>query len=43
MGKMTAKVFLEQVNNKGIKIEKKVVLEPQLKIRKSSLRKEISK
>ncbi|RXP46891.1 LacI family transcriptional regulator [Lutibacter sp. HS1-25] len=43
MGKMTAKVFLEQVNNKEIKIEKKVVLEPKLMIRKSSLRKVISK
>jgi len=37
MGKMTAKVFLEQVNNKGnLKIEKKVVLEPELILRKSS-------
>lgn len=37
MGKMTAKVFLEQVNNTGkVKIEKKVVLEPELIIRKSS-------
>jgi LacI family transcriptional regulator len=37
MGKMTAKVFLEQVNNKeNLKIEKKVVLEPQLILRKST-------
>ena len=43
MGKMTAKVFLEQVKTKGIKIEKKVVLDPKLIIRKSSLRNEISK
>ena len=43
MGKMTAKVFLEQVKTKGIKIEKKVVLDPKLMIRKSSLRNEISK
>ena len=43
MGKMTAKVFLEQVKTKGIKIEKKVVLDPKLIIRKSSLRNVISK
>lgn len=37
MGKMTAKVFLEQVNNSDkVKIEKKVVLEPELIIRKST-------
>lgn len=37
MGKMTAKVFLEQVNNtENVKIEKKVVLEPELIIRKST-------
>lgn len=37
MGEMTAKVFLEQVNNTTkVKIEKKVVLEPELIIRKSS-------
>lgn len=37
MGRMTAKVFLEQVNNtEKIKIEKKVVLEPELIIRKST-------
>lgn len=37
MGKMTAKVFLEQVNNTdNIKIEKKVVLEPELIVRKST-------
>lgn len=38
MGKMAAKVFLEQVDNNGVKIEKKVVLEPELIIRKSSMR-----
>ncbi len=44
MGKMTAKVFLEQVNNsEKIKIEKKVVLEPEIIIRKSSSRKTSSK
>ncbi|MGL2986329.1 LacI family DNA-binding transcriptional regulator [Flavobacterium sp. RSSA_27] len=37
MGRMAAKVFLEQINNRdNIKIEKKVVLKPELKIRKSS-------
>ncbi|WP_291102653.1 MULTISPECIES: LacI family DNA-binding transcriptional regulator [unclassified Flavobacterium] len=39
MGKMTAKVFLEQVNNtENFKMEKKVVLNPELHIRKSSSR-----
>ena len=39
MGKMAASVFLEQVNNSSnIKIEKKVVLVPELIIRKSSLK-----
>ena len=39
MGKMAAKVFLEQVNNSNnIKIEKKVVLVPELIVRKSSLK-----
>jgi LacI family transcriptional regulator len=39
MGKMAAKVFLEQVTNPGkVKIEKKVVLTPQLLVRKSSLK-----
>ena len=39
MGKMAAKVFLEQVGNtSNVKIEKKVVLEPELIIRKSSLK-----
>ncbi|TDD94088.1 LacI family DNA-binding transcriptional regulator [Flavobacterium cellulosilyticum] len=39
MGKMAAKVFLEQINNKdNIKIEKKVVLKSQLLIRDSSSR-----
>lgn len=40
MGRMAAKVFLEQINNTdNIKIEKKVVLTPELHIRKSSTRK----
>lgn len=39
MGKMTAKVFLEHINNSSnVKIEKKVVLTPKLNIRKSSSR-----
>ena len=39
MGNEAAKVFLEQVNNNGnSKIEKKVVLTPELLIRKSSLK-----
>ncbi|MES2574981.1 MAG: LacI family DNA-binding transcriptional regulator [Bacteroidota bacterium] len=39
MGKMTAKVFLEHIDNIGnVKIEKKVVLTPELNIRKSSSR-----
>lgn len=39
MGKMAAKVFLEQINNTdNVKIEKKVVLNPELHIRKSSTR-----
>jgi LacI family transcriptional regulator len=39
MGKMAAKVFLEQINNgKNLKMEKKVVLNPELHIRKSSSR-----
>jgi LacI family transcriptional regulator len=37
MGKVAARVFLEQMNNNGkVKIEKKVVLKPQLHTRKSS-------
>ena len=41
MGKMTAKVFIEQINKKEIvKIEKKVVLNPKLIIRESSLKKQ---
>ncbi len=37
MGKMAAKVFLEQINNnENFKMEKKVVLNPELHIRKSS-------
>ncbi|PCJ93359.1 MAG: LacI family transcriptional regulator [Flavobacteriaceae bacterium] len=39
MGRMSAKVFLEQINSKKkVKIEKKVVLPPKLHIRKSSLK-----
>lgn len=39
MGKNVAKVFLEQTDNKDkVKIEKKVVVEPELIIRKSSSR-----
>lgn len=39
MGKMTAKVFLEQINSPDqVKIEKKVVMEPKLIIRKSTKR-----
>ncbi len=39
MGKMTAKVFLEHIDNTGnAKIEKKVVLTSELNIRQSSLR-----
>jgi LacI family transcriptional regulator len=39
MGKMTAKVFLEHIDNTGnVKIEKKVVLTSELNIRQSSLR-----
>ncbi|WP_417362931.1 LacI family DNA-binding transcriptional regulator [Galbibacter sp.] len=38
MGNTTAKVFLEQVKDANVKIEKKVVLSPTLKIRKSSSR-----
>ncbi|WP_298493795.1 LacI family DNA-binding transcriptional regulator [uncultured Algibacter sp.] len=43
MGKIAANVFLEQVNNTdNAKIEKKVVLTPELLIRKSSLKKPVS-
>lgn len=39
MGKMAAKVFLEQITNTdNIRIEKKVVLKPELQIRQSSTR-----
>ena len=39
MGEMAAKVFLEQINiNTNLKMEKKVVLVPELLIRKSSNR-----
>nr|WP_314897703.1 LacI family DNA-binding transcriptional regulator [uncultured Flavobacterium sp.] len=39
MGRMAAKVFLEQINNtENFKMEKKVVLNPELQIRKSSSR-----
>ncbi|WP_339714198.1 LacI family DNA-binding transcriptional regulator [uncultured Kriegella sp.] len=37
MGKMAAEVFLEQVKNTKVLLEKSVVIEPKLKIRKSSL------
>jgi|SRR5690606_27239943 len=41
MGKMAARVFLEQVmGTQNVKIEKKVVLSPELHIRKSSLKKQ---
>lgn len=44
MGKMAARVFLEQVtNSSNIKIEKKVVLVPELIVRKSSLKTSTSK
>ncbi|MGJ5643083.1 LacI family DNA-binding transcriptional regulator [Formosa sp. S-31] len=39
MGRVSARVFLEQVKNPKIKIEKKVELSPQLLIRDSSLKK----
>jgi len=41
MGKISAQVFLEYMNENfsGISIEKKVVLNPQIHIRKSSKRK----
>ena len=39
MGQTAAKVFLEQMDSEGIKIEKNVVLNPSLEIRKSSLKK----
>ncbi|MXN90072.1 substrate-binding domain-containing protein [Flavobacterium sp. Sd200] len=41
MGKMAGQVFLEGINesNSGMNIQKKVVLKPELLIRKSSLRK----
>lgn len=39
MGRLTAQVFLEEVDNdKRIKTQKKVILEPELIIRKSSLK-----
>lgn len=42
MGRLTAQVFLEEVNNsKRIMSQKKVVLSPELMIRKSSLKKEV--
>lgn len=40
MGKMTAQIFLEQINSSGqVKIEKKVVLTPKLHVRMSSTKK----
>jgi DNA-binding LacI/PurR family transcriptional regulator len=39
MGKMAAKVFLEQISNTDlVKVEKRVILKPELQIRKSSTR-----
>lgn len=38
MGQMAAQVFLEQMNDNKFKIEKKIVLKPELIIRKSSLK-----
>lgn len=43
MGKIAARVFLEQIENAGnVQIEKKVVLAPKLLVRKSSLKKQIT-
>ena len=43
MGKMAAIVFLEQINSTSkVKMEKKVVLNPEIHIRKSSLRNSLS-
>ncbi|MFC4096056.1 LacI family DNA-binding transcriptional regulator [Euzebyella saccharophila] len=39
MGKTAAKVFLEQIDSEGVKIEKNVVLDPTLEIRTSSQKK----
>ncbi len=41
MGKTAAKVFLEQIDSKDVKIEKRMVLAPMLEIRKSSLKQPI--
>ncbi|HET8735316.1 MAG TPA: LacI family DNA-binding transcriptional regulator [Pricia sp.] len=41
MGKTAAKVFLEQIDSKDVKIEKRMVLAPTLKIRTSSLKQPI--
>lgn len=44
MGKRAAKVFLDQINNaKLLKVEKKVILAPKLKIRQSSTREVVTK
>jgi len=43
MGKTAAKVFLEQIDSVGVKIEKRMVLAPSLEIRKSSSKKELIK
>lgn len=43
MGRIAAQVFLEEVGGNNMKIEKKVVLEPKLIIRKSSLKRDINK
>ncbi len=41
IGQYAAKVFLEEINNKGSKIPRTIILDPKLIIRKSSNRKEI--
>jgi LacI family transcriptional regulator len=41
MGKTAAKMFLEQIDQKDVKIEKRMVLAPTLEIRKSSLKQPI--
>lgn len=43
MGQIAAKVFLEEVDGNSTKMEKKIVLEPKLVIRKSSLKRDIHK
>ncbi|MGJ8667165.1 MAG: LacI family DNA-binding transcriptional regulator [Patiriisocius sp.] len=43
MGKMAARVFIEQVQNNEMKIEKKVVLDAELIIRQSSVKQAVKK